>query len=458
MMTFLEYIAVDELLQKEFPKFDLSTKKTSRSETHTLKVDDRVAARDAVAAYFKKNKIKFEIKGSSKSSFDPIFVEKSAIIFKPKKTGSDAKTTAMQERVSAWIFKRVLDDDKKYNTAQDIVEDPKFQKDVMSKGGLYPDVPDDWIEGFFAQQKKMLDEFSNSKFSEFNRDGGFMDWITKLVKEMGVKQKDTWNPADIWLVNGESAVKKEIMAALGKVKIITELNAIMKRLYNERRLVGVSLKKISGKAAKYEEINVNEIFGLSDDYAFRVDFSKSKLDLLTNSEGKFGTQDANVVANSKKAVVKFQIKQNDSSKRSNLKFEPTQKGAAAARLGKVPVDMLATLLNEHNVKFINNNKLYPDNADAFVKVASRYAKKAKAIGLIVKTNIKNDDEFTNSFARAFASSDKKMHFTAISKLMQIDFLFEFLKLKKSSQEEIITDMVFLAMKKGKNFGPHGKLF
>ena len=42
--------------------------------------------------------------------------------------------------------------------------------------------------------------------------------------------------------------------------------------------------------------------------------------------------------------------------------------------------------------------------------------------------------------------------------MQIKFISELLSLKKELQNEIMTDMAFLAQKKGKQFGPFGKLY
>lgn len=450
---------IENLFDNELKGYDHVVKQTARTTVVTVTVANRNEAREKVAAVLRQRKIKHEIKPSSKSSFDPIFINNITIIFKPKKTGSDARTTAMQENVSAWIFRRVLNDNVVYKSARDIIEDPKFKKDVMDpKTGIYPTVDDEWIQGFYAQQKKMLEEFSNSKFDEFNRDGGFMDWITKLVKEMGIKQKDTWNPADIWLVNNENKVRKDIIDALGKVKIVAELNAILRKLYNERRLVGVSLKKISGKVARFEEINVNEIFGLNDDYGFNLDWPMSRLTLTVNKDGKFDTQDLTIVAKSKKSQVKFQIKQNDSSKLSNLKWEPTQKGAGAARLGKVPVDMLATLMQQYSMKYVNKHAGYPKDASGWEKVVKKYVSKFNTINGIVKTGVSKPEDFINNVTTAFMSDDKKHRFTATSKLMQIDFLIAFLKLSKKVREEVITDMVFLAMKKGKQFGPHGKLY
>ena len=43
-------------------------------------------------------------------------------------------------------------------------------------------------------------------------------------------------------------------------------------------------------------------------------------------------------------------------------------------------------------------------------------------------------------------------------LMQINFLFNILSLSKEKRDDLFTDMSFLAQKKGREFGPFGKLY
>ena len=66
--------------------------------------------------------------------------------------------TRKQELTSAWVFRRALKDNKKYNKVEDIWNDDKFLKEVMGKRGIYPEVIDspDWLETFFLQQKKFF--------------------------------------------------------------------------------------------------------------------------------------------------------------------------------------------------------------------------------------------------------------------------------------------------------------
>ena len=127
------------------------------------------------------------------------------------KKPSATELTRMQELTSAWIFRRALNDNKKYKDADDILEDGKFINEIIgtkTKKGIYPFVSIDWVETFFKQQKRFLDEFSNVRFKEFSVDGGFMDWVSKLVNQKyGINKKDAWDPAYVWCIQNEAEVK-----------------------------------------------------------------------------------------------------------------------------------------------------------------------------------------------------------------------------------------------------------
>jgi len=367
---------------------------------------------------------------------------------------ADAKTTRMQELGSAWIIRRAIKDNIKYTDWQSIRQDPKYQELV----DIYPAVDEDaeWLQGYFAQQKKMLEEFSSVSFDEFNREGGFMDYISGLVSsKYGIAQKDTWNPADIWLVKNEAKVIADIEKATNgssATQSIMELNAIMRKMFQSRRLVGISLKKISGKVAKYEEFNVSKAT-LPEDFTF--DVSSMKVDLSFNGN-EFGTQDARVVVVGKGVEYNFQIKGNDSSKFSNLKFEPTQKGAAAARVGKAPVDMVGKLMAENGMKFVNNHNNYPKTVKEFAAKKNDFKKKfTKLKTSKVDTGVTAEKSFIENIEKGLNSN--KPH-VATAKLMEIDFLYSLVSLTAKKRDAFMTDMVFIAAKKGKRFGPFGKLY
>ena len=146
---------------------------------------------------------------------------------------SDAEFTAMQEKASAFILQRVFKDKKTFNNEFDILEDSVtkaglvklftynnkklflFNMPTKSKGMTTPDyqkvvkqwlkTPEGkWANTFFLQQDKMKKIYPNAKFDTFNREGGFMHFISELVRtKFGISKKDSWDPADIWLIKGD---------------------------------------------------------------------------------------------------------------------------------------------------------------------------------------------------------------------------------------------------------------
>ena len=54
--------------------------------------------------------------------------------------------------------------------------------------------------------------------------------------------------------------------------------------------------------------------------------------------------------------------------------------------------------------------------------------------------------------------DEQTYGTANSKLMQMNFLYNFINLGDKEMEKFITDLFFLAEKRGKGFGPFGKIY
>ena len=376
------------------------------------------------------------------------------------KNYSAAELTRMQELGSAWIFRRALNDNVKYNSPEDIVKDKKYHELVS----LYPAINKQWIDNYFAQQKRILQEFSGVQFSEFTREGGFMDFITKLISQkFKIAKKDSWNPADIWCVKNETKVINDIKKSMNKegMASVAELNAIMRTMYEKRVLVGISLKLISGKEAKYEEVNLDEsLFPDVKHYNFNVKTMKCFLGL---KEGKkFETQDTRVVVealeNGKKQFFDFQIKPNTTSELANLKFEPTASGAAKARLGKTPLDKLAQLFKKYEIAFVNTYKNYPQTLKDFNDKSSiNYAKIAfdqiKNSGVDVGT-CKNSDEFIINLQKVYTLEPH----IATSKLMQVNFLYHVTQLPKEKMDDLFTDMSFLAQKKGREFGPFGKLY
>ena len=378
---------------------------------------------------------------------------------------SEATMTRMQELGSALIFKRSIHDNITFKSPKDILDDKETMDGLLkiwTSVGKTSEVGQDWIENFYKQNKTLLSKIGKPTFTEFNREGGFMDWVSKLVKDQyGISKKDNWNPADIWLIQNETKWKKVITDAVSpngyrgrRSQTIEELNAIFRTLFKSRQIFGVSLKKISGDEARYEEVNVRSSFFKDiEAMTFKVDKIQCKCGRKNNG---FETQDSRMIVKDGVKEYNFQIKANDSTKMSGLKYEPTAKGAGAARLGKATVELVVRLLNDNGFTFSKESSAYPQNADEFLAEETKYK---KMFGDLFRRGVdfgsaENADAMYDIFLSVFATQPH----VANSKLQQLTFFHLITSLKPDELDEFGTDMVFLAMKAGRRYGPFAKLY
>ena len=379
---------------------------------------------------------------------------------------SSSELTKMQELTSAWIFRRALNDNKKYKDANEIIEDEKFQKEIVgtkTKKGIYPFIDKDWVETFFKQQKRFLDEFSNAKFKEFSVEGGFMEWVSKLVNQKyKINEKDAWDPADVWCIQNENEVKKQITDAITNTLDIEMLNSELRTLFQERKVVGISLKKVASKTpqARYQEVNIKEgvMFSSGKHPSFSID--EIRCDLLLQNDGTFKANDTRIYfnVNYTKEKLKYTLTIRTSGRTyrpGNLIFEFQEPGAAA-QIGKAPINLIEDAAEKHKMIFDNDWKNFPSTAQDFNSEMSDWKPMFNKIKGKVKTNITSDKEFTDNISKMLL--DKQNYGTANSKLIQINFLYNFIMLGEQGMEKFITDLFFLAEKRGKGFGPFGKIY
>ena len=384
-------------------------------------------------------------------------------------------TTQMQELGSAWVLERVVNDNRvTYKKVQDIVDD-KVTYDKLVKI-FRGDVPEEWMFTYFAQQKKLFNHYNgNTPYNTFNRDGGFMDYISDVVTtKFGFSKKDSWNPADIWIIKGsQRQLEKEIDDLTeGKHQTVYELNDYLKIKYRRKEIMGLSLKKISGKKARFELVNI----GKRDMYLDTSDPSANYPCTAKNFQSNFiikggaknFTQDVRFVIKSngrKKKTYDFQIKANspETEGGSNLKFEATQKGAGGARLGKAPVDKIVELLHDMGQKdFVNDHNKYPKTLDEFIDKENEWKRKIEIlISAGMKTDTKDINTIMNNIKKSYVSPKDRETNTAC-KIMGLDFFYSLNKLNEDKLREFATDMVYIAQKKATKksdkFGPFGKVY
>ena len=402
----------------------------------------------------------------------------------------DAEFTAMQERATALISKRSFVDNINFTSHLDIIKDKKtvkglkeiFVKDRVQlfnyKSPFSQKIEENWFKTFYKQNERILKEFSNAQFTVFDRDDkdGFMLWFMKTIRDyFKISNKDSYNPADIWLIDKKEVNRQIILKELEGPKgtqTIEELNQIMRKLYKDRKVVGLSLKLISGQQARYQEVNLDDKFfkavenkkGEFDYKLLKVMFNLSTYGVKKN--GGFTTQDTVLTLGLKGTeIAKFQVKSNQTSKLSNLKIEGTGKGDAA-RLGKAPLGLVEELSagKPYRSKFINkaldeprNRAEFDNKAKMFEKMYKEMVTNMKQRGIPLETKIMPKD-FIKNFRIAF---EGRTPWIANNKLLQLRFLHMISKFKKDEIHEYMTDLIFLCQKIGRSvfpFGPFGKLY
>lgn len=115
----------------------------------------------------------------------------------------------------------------------------------------------EWAYSSYHTAQLLIKKGFVNKNHIFHRDSKVMKAIYqakgKAFKNTGlpVMKDDKWNPGDIWAVDPSVNLAKEL-----DISSIGALNASLLRLYNDRKVVGISLKKVK-KIAKYSELNID---------------------------------------------------------------------------------------------------------------------------------------------------------------------------------------------------------
>ena len=430
----------------------------------------------------------------------------------------DATTmTAMQELASAWIFKRAIQDNKQFHSVSDITKDKKTYDELIkiwiqaSKGkiknkeqAILSLTEGEWLENFYKQSGKLVEEIGKPKFTVFTRGktqgytsgwyknrATFMEWVADYVKkEFKIQRKDNWNPADVWLIKNQRKHRLEIIEAMkgpttkrrkGAVEAnLIQFNDLFRELFKKKEIMGISLKKVSGGEAKWKEVNVTEEyfkgieaiemsytsskckFGPGAVTASQEERGRRKLELPTKA-GMFSmeTQETMISLTDTANNIKYeiQIKANDNSKFDNLKYEPKDKSNPSARLGKATGSYVDDLVEFYGIRGWKRKwQDYPQNKTQFNE-----REQNKYLGMIKELKSDGVDignvtplEAVINIRETFSRTSQPQ--TANSKLMQITWLYNLLSLSTKKRNKMLTDIIYLAEKSGRRYGPYGKLY
>ncbi len=415
---------------------------------------------------------------------------------------SASTMTKMQELGSAWIFYQALNQGKSWDNWLQLKEDPDVTKvvgDIWSHyKGDWDEDGDEWAMNFYIQQKALLrklggqaccqfDQYTHS--NEYKLPGmsgdSFMDWISERVNKMGITGKDNWNPADIWLIQSKyeqrarKFIEKTLNTSLPDEIKRDQVNHYMRGLFRSKIIFGISLKKVTTDPAHVVYFNHNTEFFKknwvgegyggygTDDTIMKYDSAVCKLglskktgrDIIETQDTKWYVKD-NVAGG---ATYNFQIKGNESTDFSGLKYEPTAEGHGEARLGKATVELVIALLKDHGKTFDKSKDSYPKNADEFIAGKGSDGKGWKHwIDILCKNGVDlgkaNDcQEGYDNLLKVF-HPEKGTSFIANVKCQQIKWLGLFFSIDSKDRDKFATNMVWTAMKAGRRYGPYAKIY
>lgn len=352
----------------------------------------------------------------------------------------DAASTQQQENASLMCFKYALENNGKF-------------PDVNEVAKIYPDalnLKNGWMASFQAQSKTAYENLSGQTFEEYNRDGSFMSWISKKVSGFGIKKKDTWNPADIWLLKQKWGPGSKLFDALDNAESIIAVNAILKAALSNKDIVGISLKK-TDKTAHWKVYNDDDYLEALKDYV--IEYKSGVLDLSMKGDF-FKNKEFSFLCEGK---IKGQVKGNSDG---SIALEFSIVGAKAL-LGKASRSFVDILLKEHGYS-IPNKHTVPKTLEDFTDEIPKYRKYVDAI---IKSGIADTVvsaiEFQKNVHTILGKADKQTLIDLSCKFQAIQMAYYFAVIREMSEdsfETLITEIVLAAEKAGEKFGPYAKIY
>jgi hypothetical protein len=437
--------------------------------------------------------------------------------------------TQQQEKISLLIFKNVLSSSEpNYKDFEAMFSN---EPALSGPNGVFPKLRElpTWWNNYTLQFNEITTKpkFKNASYDVFLYDepGNFMDYITQLVTKGGdetfginfVTQKDTWDPADVWLL--KTGAKEEFqaeindpkkglktrlaLAKINKTQAIQEVNKLLVKYYKAHKIVGVSLKKSNGVNLNYVEFNMNANEKDSDLPDVILDEISLNCTYLPNTHS-FKSKTSYVFVNDdKEASYKLAYKSNTGAapigtSQGNITYEFLPSSKASAFLGKVPKESLKKWLTD----IVNTAKLLPKGFIGPVKpimmpqgadlpttwndlVRKKEEVKVKTIkSAFPESNILGLDKYVDNLEDSYTYvvednkgkvveqgglSDKNssmmqmVDFTFILALMKNQEVMDTIDgtiFKKPLLQVFLTKSYYFAQKRGVkyNFGPFGKLY
>ena len=251
-----------------------------------------------------------------------------------KGSGGGAAATAIQEAAQCvYAAMRYYCDEKEIYDESDL----RCGMNHVDVGGTKLEdimgLPKEWKEGSVKGANEIFEKVGAGKY-KFVRgdrlldDGSIKKAFGRVKGQTNLSSEDKWNPADIWMVEESEvgAIKKH----LDGENTIDCLNNALLQLFNEKKLIGISLKKIEGNAKMDVKNNQSASVRKANE---KAKFEKYDLTFLSSMDvylyygpGQFE---------------KFQARNFGGSSKGDWKLELKGKSAAQGKIqGAVVIELL----------------------------------------------------------------------------------------------------------------------
>lgn len=298
----------------------------------------------------------------------------------------NAIETAKQENGSKVYFQKIVESTKVPTEAEMLEVVVKVYPDLAKN----PSLREIWMSTYAKQATALVNYLGNNKGYNYSRDedDGFMMFIEDIAKNRcGVKTKDNWDPADIYMVRArkEKEIRKHldsITKAPDEMANIYSLNSYMRELIKSKDLVPVSLKAIAKtKTTADLELSNMGTAGKQKEVTFEmVGPLKCYFNYGTNNKTPTEIDNGEIAGQFKAggSLVNFQTRNfNMSTPRGGVQTDLTPTGKdAGAKIGKASADAIDDFFAANYAKL---QIIRPVNAgkDPYIPAVGKWDKDSK---------------------------------------------------------------------------------
>ena len=354
------------------------------------------------------------------------------ILVKPngsKGSGGGSAATAIQEAAQCvYAAMRYYCGDKEIYTEEDLKCGMKYTSSPGVKLEDIMGLPKEWKEGSQKGANEIYKEVGPGKYvfvrgDKLIDDGSIKKAFGRVKGQTNLSSEDKWNPADIWMI--KAGERRKIKKHLDGENTIDCLNNALLQRFNDKSLIGISLKKIEGDARMDIKNNQSAAVRKANE---KAKFVKYDLTFLSSMDVYLyygpGTFE------------KFQARNFGGSSKGDWKLE--LKGKSAAQ-GKIQGTVLIELLRNAGFANISQFKI-PTWAESAPGASAAQTKITNEIyDLLKKHNADKFDKAPKAEANnkaQIALQDKSWRYSKLAGLRFLDWLKHTCSDKDMAMKEI----------------------